>query len=155
MGYYTIKDLEQLSGIKAHTLRIWEQRHNILHPKRTDTNIRYYDDEDLRLILNISLLKENGFKISKIAEMSKENLQEEVASITDQKFNYPIQIQALTISMLEMDENRFEKIISSNTLQHGFENTMLKIIYPFLIKIGYLWQAKLFFYSCRKENCMN
>jgi DNA-binding transcriptional MerR regulator len=65
MSNYSIKDLEQLSGIKAHTLRIWEQRYDILKPTRTDTNIRTYDDVDLKLVLNIALLKEHGYKISK------------------------------------------------------------------------------------------
>jgi MerR family transcriptional regulator, light-induced transcriptional regulator len=70
MSVYSIKDLEHLSGIKAHTLRIWEQRYNIISPKRTETNIRLYDDVDLKLVLNISLLKDHGFKISEIARMT-------------------------------------------------------------------------------------
>ena len=78
MSSYSIKDLEHLSGIKAHTLRIWEQRYNFIEPKRTDTNIRYYSDEDLKLVLNISTLKENGYKISKIAKMGEEELSQEV-----------------------------------------------------------------------------
>ena len=76
VSVYSIKDLEHLSGIKAHTLRIWEQRYNFMSPKRTDTNIRYYDDHDLKLVLNISLLKDNGFRISRIAEMSEKEMQE-------------------------------------------------------------------------------
>jgi DNA-binding transcriptional MerR regulator len=79
---YSIKDLEQLSGIKAHTLRIWEQRYNLLQPKRTDTNIRFYDDDDLKLILNVALLNDNGVKISKIASMSSNELREEVMKLT-------------------------------------------------------------------------
>ena len=79
MAKYSIKDLEHLSGIKAHTLRIWEQRYNLINPKRTDTNIRYYDQEDLKLVLNVSLLKDNGFKISKIANMSREDMTEAAA----------------------------------------------------------------------------
>jgi DNA-binding transcriptional MerR regulator len=71
MSTFSIKDLEHLSGIKAHTIRIWEQRYELIEPKRTDTNIRYYDDTDLKLILNVALLKDNGFKISKIAQMSE------------------------------------------------------------------------------------
>ena len=78
MSYYSIKDIEQLSGIKAHTLRIWEQRYNFIKPKRTDTNIRYYDDQDLKLVLNISLLKDNGHKISRICSMPEEDLRLEV-----------------------------------------------------------------------------
>lgn len=139
MSTYSIKDLEQLSGIKAHTLRIWEQRYDILKPDRSDTNIRSYDDNDLILVLNISLLKDHGYKISEISKMSPEELSKEVLLISDKHLNYPDQIHALTISMLDLDEERFEKIVSTNTLQFGFENMMINIIYPFLSRIGTLW----------------
>ena len=139
MSTYSIKDLEQLSGIKAHTLRIWEQRYDILSPDRTDTNIRTYNDNDLKLVLNIALLKDHGYKISEISKMSDEELSKEVLLISNKQLNYPDQIHALTISMLDLDEERFEKIISTNTLQFGFENMMINIIYPFLSRIGTLW----------------
>lgn len=139
MSQYSIRDLEQLSGIKAHTLRIWEQRYDIIAPQRTDTNIRYYDDRDLKLVLNISLLKDHGYKISEIARMEAEAMHAEVVAISDRQLNYPDQIQALTIAMIDLDEDRFEKIISTNILQFGFENTMINIIYPFLSRIGTLW----------------
>jgi MerR family transcriptional regulator, light-induced transcriptional regulator len=139
MSSYSIRDLEQLSGIKAHTLRIWEQRYNVITPKRTDTNIRFYDDQDLKLVLNISLLKDHGYKISEISKMNLDQMNAEVMMISDQKLNYPDQIHALTISMIDLDEDRFEKVISTNFLQFGFENTMLNIIYPFLNRIGTLW----------------
>jgi MerR family transcriptional regulator, light-induced transcriptional regulator len=139
MSSYSIKDLEQLSGIKAHTLRIWEQRYNIISPKRTDTNIRTYDDLDLKLVLNISLLKDHGYKISEIARLSVDEMNQEVIKISDRHLSYPDQIHALTISMIDLDEERFEKIISTNILQFGFESTMIHIIYPFLSRIGTLW----------------
>ncbi|WP_375443819.1 MerR family transcriptional regulator [uncultured Fibrella sp.] len=139
MSNYSIKDLEQLSGIKAHTLRIWEHRYNIIQPKRTDTNIRTYDDQDLKLVLNISLLKDHGYKISEISKLTVEEMYQEVIKISDRQLNYPDQIHALTISMIDLDEDRFEKIISTNILQFGFENTMIHIIYPFLSRIGTLW----------------
>ena len=139
MSTYSIKDLEQLSGIKAHTLRIWEQRYDILSPDRTDTNIRTYDDNDLKLVLNIALLKDHGYKISEISKMPADDLAKEVLLISDKQLNYPDQIHALTISMLDLDEERFEKIVSTNTLQFGFENMMINIIYPFLSRIGTLW----------------
>jgi MerR family transcriptional regulator, light-induced transcriptional regulator len=138
---YSIKDLEQLSGIKAHTLRIWEQRYNLLAPKRTDTNIRYYDDADLKLILNVALLNDNGYKISKIANMSLAEMREEVVKLTEKTLTHDDQINALTICMIEMDEERFEKVLSTNILKIGFEQTMLNIIYPFMSKIGVLWQT--------------
>lgn len=141
MSHYSIKDIEQLSGIKAHTLRIWEQRYNFIKPKRTDTNIRYYDDEDLKLVLNIALLKDNGHKISRICLMENEEMQIEVMKLMEKKLGFPEQIQGLTLSMLELDEDRFEKILSTNILQIGFERTMMNLIYPFFQKIGILWQT--------------
>lgn len=140
MSNYSIKDLESLSGIKAHTLRIWEQRYNIISPKRTDTNIRLYDDNDLKRILNISLLNQNGYKISKIAEMSLDDMNETVFGLVQESVKYPDQVQALMMSMMEMDEDRFEKTISRAILQFGLENSMINIVYPFLSKVGLLWQ---------------
>jgi DNA-binding transcriptional MerR regulator len=122
-------------------LRIWEQRYNLLQPKRTDTNIRYYDDDDLKLILNVALLNDNGVKISKIASMSSIELREEVMKLTDRSLTHDDQIHALTICMIEMDEDRFDKILSTNILKLGFEQTMLNVIYPFMSKIGILWQT--------------
>ncbi len=141
MGDYSIKDLEVLSGIKAHTLRIWEQRYNLISPGRTDTNIRKYTGEDLRLLLNISLLNQNGHKISKIAEMSVDQIYREVLILTESNLRYPDQIKALTMAMVDIDEARFEKIMSRSILQLGIENTMIHIIYPFLSRIGIMWQT--------------
>ena len=137
----SIKDLEHLSGIKAHTLRIWEQRYNFMSPKRTETNIRFYDDQDLKLVLNISLLKDNGFRISRIAEMTEKEMQEEVLKLTERHLHFPDQIHALTIAMVDMDEDRFEKILNTSILQMGFEKTIKEIVYPFLSRIGLLWQT--------------
>ena len=139
MAVYSIKDLEKLSGIKAHTIRIWEQRYGIIVPQRTKTNIRYYQDEDLKFLLNIALLNKNGIKISKIAKMSKTEIAERVAAISEINFEYGTQLDALTISMIEMDEYKFDRIVSTNIKQLGFERTMLEIIYPFLDKLSVLW----------------
>lgn len=141
MSVYSIRDLEQLSGIKAHTLRIWEQRYSFIEPKRTDTNIRYYDDDDLKFVLNVSLLKDNGHKISKICQMQDLEIQGEVNRIIENRLRFPEQIHALTLAMIDVDEERFEKTISTNILQFGFERTMMEIIYPFFVKIGILWQT--------------
>nr|WP_236612933.1 MerR family transcriptional regulator [Cesiribacter andamanensis] len=131
-----------MSGIKAHTLRIWEQRYNFLHPDRTDTNIRLYNDDDLKLILNVSLLRDNGFKISKIAGMDARQIGEAVRQITDQQgTHHTEQIHALSLAMIDLDEERFEKIMSTNILQQGFEQTMMQVVFPFLRKIGVLWQT--------------
>lgn len=139
MAIYSISDLEKLSGIKAHTIRIWEQRYSIITPQRTDTNIRYYADDDLKLLLNVALLNKNGIKISRIANMSQHEIAEKVAAISDVNFEYHTQLDALTISMIEMDEYKFDRIVSTNTQQIGFERTMLEVIYPFLEKLSVLW----------------
>jgi MerR family transcriptional regulator, light-induced transcriptional regulator len=139
MAIYSIKDLEKLSGIKAHTLRIWEQRYAIIIPKRTKTNIRYYTDADLRAILNVALLNKNGFKISKIAELSSEEIIKKVAELSDFGNDSDMQLDALTISMIEMDEYKFDRIISTNIQQLGFERTMMEVVHPFLDKLSLLW----------------
>jgi len=139
LAVYSIKDLEKLSGIKAHTIRIWESRYAIVKPKRTKTNIRYYMDADLKLLLNVALLNKNGIKISKIACMTHEEIAEKVSDISEIDFDGSAQLDALTLSMIEMDEFKFDKIISTNTSQIGFERTMLEVIYPFLDKLSLLW----------------
>ena len=141
MSHYSIKDVENLSGIKAHTLRIWEQRYDILKPKRTETNIRYYDDLDLKLILNISVLNKHGHKISKIAQMTEEELRKEVVSLSEKTHDASDKIHALTLCMMDLDEGKFEYLLSQSIKQVGFENTMLKVIFPFLNKVGVFWLA--------------
>jgi DNA-binding transcriptional MerR regulator len=141
VAQYSIKELEHLSGIKAHTIRIWEQRYGILNPKRTDTNIRFYDDTDLKNILNISLLNEHGYKISKIAKMSCHEISDEVVNLCNTEAEHPQQMNALLVAMIEMDEERFDKLLSTVILQKGLERTMLELIYPFLNKLGLLWQT--------------
>lgn len=139
MSVYSIKDLEHLSGIKAHTIRIWEQRHNLFSPQRTDTNIRFYNEEDLKLILNISLLKNHGIKISKIVGMTSEELHENVVRISGEEHSYEEQLNTLTLAMLEMNEALFDRTIQSIQDRIGFEATMTETIYPFFRKIGLLW----------------
>jgi len=141
MSQYSIKDLEHLSGIKAHTLRIWEQRYELLNPKRTNTNIRFYDNEDLKLLLNVSVLNDHGYRISKIARMSKAEMYGEVVRLSQEYCHYPDQIQSLCIAMVDMDESRFERIISFNIKRIGLERTMLDVVYPFLTRIGIMWQT--------------
>lgn len=141
MGKYSIKELEQLSGIKAHTIRIWEKRHNIISPQRTDTNIRFYSDDDLKKIINVSLLNSNGYKISKIADMSGEEIAQKVLELSDTKNDYSIHINQLVLSMVHLDEEKFETTLSGFFLRYNFEQTMTEIVYPFLEKTGVLWQT--------------
>ncbi len=139
MAVYSIKDLEKLSGIKAHTIRIWEQRYGLLCPKRTQTNIRYYLDDDLKFLLNVALLNKNGYRISKIAEMQREEIREKVKEISEDNFGQETQLDTLTISMIEMDEYKFDKVVQTSIDEKGFEDTMLEVINPFLEKLGLLW----------------
>lgn len=138
---YSINEIEKISGIKAHTLRIWEQRHNILSPKRTSTNIRYYEGDDLKRLLNIRVLNTNGVKISKIAQMSDQELHQEVIKIWTCCEKFENQANALVVAMLELDEPRFEKIINRNIVQIGLERTMTELVYPFYNKVGLMWQT--------------
>lgn len=142
MGSYSIKELEQLSGIKAHTIRIWEKRHRIIEPARTDTNIRYYSDAELKKIISVSLLNNNGIKISKIADMSTDDLYKKVLEISELKSDVTIHIDQLVMAMIDMEEEQFEKILSNLILRYGFEKTITEITYPFLEKIGVLWQTQ-------------
>lgn len=141
MAHYTIHDLEQLSGIKAHTIRIWEKRYGLIRPERTCTNIRIYSDNDLKKILNISLLNRHGFRISKIAGLSEEELNEKVLLLSQHSHSYGDQIDALTSAMIELDDERFYQLLSSSIMRIGFEETFIHVIYPFLDKVGILWQA--------------
>lgn len=142
MGQYSIKELEKLSGIKAHTIRIWEKRHNIVDPKRTDTNIRLYSDDDLKKIINVSLLNTNGIKISRIADMTAEEINGKILEISEHKTDTVIFIDQLIVAMVDLDEEKFEKILSGLILRFGFERTVTEIIYPFMEKIGVLWQTE-------------
>ncbi len=139
MSTYSIKDLERISGIKAHTIRIWEQRYNIISPNRTDTNIRHYNDEDLKSILNIGILNNSGYKISKIAKMHKDEITASVLEITGNNYDPNVQIDNLIIAMSEMDEDRFEKFLTANIVRFGFEKTFLEVLHPFMAKVAILW----------------
>ena len=141
MASYSIRDLEKLSGIKAHTLRIWEKRYNLMDPNRTNTNIRYYDDEDLKKIMNIAFLNRKGLKISHIAQLDNGEITQQISDLSNKQIDNESKIDNLVISMIELDEKRFEKIINTSVMQVGFEETILKTIYPFFEKIGILWQT--------------
>ncbi len=139
MGKYSIKELEKLSGIKAHTIRIWEKRHQIINPERTKTNIRFYSDDDLKKIINVSVLNNNGVKISKIVKLTQAEINQQVANLSETKNDIEIYIEQLIVAMIDMEEEIFEKLLGSLTLKFGFEKTMLEIVYPFMEKIGVLW----------------
>jgi MerR family transcriptional regulator, light-induced transcriptional regulator len=139
--HYSIKDLELLTGVKAHTLRIWEKRYSIIVPKRTETNIRYYDNNDLVKVLNISLLNRNGIKISKISQMSDALISEKVSELNLIKTDHDNLIESLILSLITLDEIRFNKVFSAAVLRSGFERAIEDIIFPFLRRIGVMWQT--------------
>lgn len=137
---YSIKDLEQLTGVKAHTIRIWEKRYQVVKPQRTDTNIRRYSDEDLKKLLNISILNRHGFKISKIANLANADLSSKIISINKKHFDSDSNIENLIIAMIDMDEVKFEKVLTKLIINLGFEETFNTVLIPFLEKVGVLWQ---------------
>lgn len=139
MDAFTIKDLENLSGIKAHTIRIWEQRYNFLKPQRTTTNIRYYTNEELRTILNIALLNKYGFKISHIDRMQPTEIQEKILTLVDANAIQERIINDLINAMVSMDLEQFDKTLNNYISAKGLERTITQIIFPFLEKIGMLW----------------
>ena len=139
MSVYTIKDLENLTGVKAHTIRIWEQRYTFLKPQRTETNIRYYGNDELKSILNITLLNKYGFKISHIDKMSPDEIKEKLLTLSNQQAQQERIINDLIKKMLDLDINEFEKILDQYILSKGIERTINQIIFPYMEKIGILW----------------
>ncbi|MFZ1263077.1 MAG: MerR family transcriptional regulator [Chitinophagaceae bacterium] len=139
MNAFTIKDLENLSGIKAHTIRIWEQRYQFLKPHRTTTNIRYYSNDELKTVLNIALLNKFGFKISHIDRMQPQEIREKILSMADARAIQERIINDLVQEMVCLEMERFEDILKNYIAAKGIERTVTQIIFPFLEKIGILW----------------
>ena len=150
---FSINDLEILSGIKAHTIRMWEKRYDLLKPERNEVNIRQYSEADLKYILNISILINNGFKISKIAQMSSSELYRNIGSISNYCGAYESQLHSLKIAMLNFDEDLFEKCMSGCIQKDGFINTYEKVIFPFLNQVALLWQTNII--NAAQENFIN
>jgi DNA-binding transcriptional MerR regulator len=139
MNAFTIKDLETLSGIKAHTIRIWEQRYTFLRPQRTETNIRYYNNDELKTILNVALLNKYGFKISHIDKMNSDEMREKILSLTQVQAQQERIVNDLIQNMVDLDLDKFEHTLDNFILARGIEKTITQIIFPFLEKIGILW----------------
>jgi MerR family transcriptional regulator, light-induced transcriptional regulator len=141
MGKYSIKELERLSGIKAHTIRIWEKRHRLIEPERTSTNIRFYSDDDLKKIINVSLLNNKGIKISKIANLNSQELTNKVFELSQTTDEVSVYIDQMVVAMIDLEEELFEGLLAKLTLRFGFERTITEMVYPFMEKIGVLWQT--------------
>ncbi len=143
MDFYQINDLERLSGVKAHTIRIWEKRHNLIEPYRSETNIRYYDDVQLKKLLNVALLISSGFKISKIALMQENEFKSSLKKLLDHEqvaVQFEYFINEMVYAMLSFDEAYFEQLFQKTVEKFGIETGMLSVIYPFLTKTGVLWR---------------
>lgn len=128
-----------LSGIKAHTIRAWEQRHKLITPKRTVTNIRYYGDDDLRVILNVSILLEHEWKIGQIAKLSADEMAEEALNAVPYVGKYIYELNELKISTLNFDIERFESIMAKSIEEHGIHDTFQKVIGDYIEELGKLW----------------
>ena len=139
MSSYTIKDLEKISGIKAHTIRIWEQRYQFLQPQRTETNIRTYSSDELKTILNVSLLNKYGFKISHIDKMSAEQMEEKILSLNQIDAQRERVVNALIKEMVSLNMANFERQMDTYIVQKGIEKTIIEIIFPFMERVGILW----------------
>ena len=139
MSSYTIKDLEQISGIKAHTIRIWEQRYGFLQPQRTETNIRTYSADELKVILNVSLLNKYGYKISHINKMSSAEIEDKIFGLNHLEAEKERVVNALIKDMVSLDMLSFERQLDNYIAQKGVEKTITEIIFCFLERVGVLW----------------
>lgn len=137
---YSIKELEVLTGIRAATLRMWEKRYGIITPLRTQTNIRFYGNTHLKLLLNVNILNRNGIKISHIAKMNSAEIAEKVKDLSFVKTGDDDLFDALIVSMIDLDETLFHQAFYKAVARLGFEDTINRIIFPFFGRIGIMWQ---------------
>ncbi len=143
LNVFSIKDLENFSGIKAHTIRIWEKRYRILEPDRTDSNIRTYSESELKKILNVAYLNRNGIKISKISRLSEDELTQQVMTISGKhdEMHQDFQPGKILMSAIRFNEISFKEALSPYIRNQGIEETYLKYLYPLLEKSRILWQT--------------
>ena len=141
MNEFTIRDLENLSGIKAHTIRIWEQRYSFLKPKRTETNIRYYSSEELKIILNVALLNKYGYKISQIDRMQDTELTQRILSLNTAEAMQDRVIHELIQAMIDLNMDQFESTLDDFIFSKGIDKAITQIVFPFLVRVGILWMT--------------
>jgi len=139
MNAFTIRDIENLCGIKAHTLRIWEQRYQLLCPKRKASNHRIYDSHDLKCLLRIAFLYHNGHKISALARLGEKEVSQLILTLTREGGSADIFVNQLTEAAMDFDAEMFDRVLHNVILHMGFEKTITRVAYPFLEKIGLLW----------------
>jgi DNA-binding transcriptional MerR regulator len=141
MGLYSIKDLENLSGIKAHTIRVWERRYGILPQNRTETNRRRYGDNEIRRMINISILYRSGFKISEIAGFQGTEIEEKVSFLSKDTNRSDTQTDSLIKSMIDHNEKDIKELLTRYILNHGIEETFTELVFPMLNRIGIMWHT--------------
>jgi DNA-binding transcriptional MerR regulator len=143
INVYSIKDLENFSGIKAHTIRIWEKRYSILEPDRTDSNIRMYSEDELKKILNVAYLNRNGLKISKIALLDEDQLTGRVMEVSSRYDDNEHEFQPgkLLMSALKFSEDKFSEALQPFVKEFGIENAYINYFHPLLSKAAILWQT--------------
>jgi len=141
MGRYTLSDLEKLTGIKTDTIRIWEKRYGITTPHRTRTNRRWYTDDDLRRLINVSILNRSGTRISEIAVLPANVLEERTADITKTSTGPDILTDSLIIAVTRLDEEAVNEILLRSVINRGFEDTFSSVLFPFLNKVGVMWHT--------------
>lgn len=139
---FSIKDLENLSGIKAHTIRIWEKRYNVLQPMRTDTNIRLYDLASLQKLLNITLLHDYGYKISKISKLDNQKVNSLVKEIVSEKSAKNHAISSFKMAMMNFDQSLFFSTYNNLLSEKSFREIFYDVFIPLITEIGFLWQAE-------------
>ena len=141
MEHYSIRDLEKLSGIKAHTIRVWERRYGILPQHRTETNRRRYGDDELRRIINIAILHRNGFKISKIANFSGAEVEDKVSFLSKDTNRSDTQVDSVIMSMIDHNEKAVDTLLIRYILNRGIEDTFTDIVFPVLKRVGVMWHT--------------
>ena len=138
---FSIKDLENLSGIKAHTIRIWEKRYNVLEPMRSDTNIRYYSLDNLQKLLNIVILHKFGYKISKISKLNEPEIVGLVNQITTSKNANNLAISQFKVAMMNFDQTLFIETYDLLLKEKSFRDVFYTVFIPLIEELGYLWQT--------------
>src|SRR5580658_1064851 len=144
MHVFGIKDLENLSGIKAHTIRIWEQRYSFLKPERSPTRIRFYSNKELKIILDVALLNKWGYKISDIGRMDEKVVQHKIRQLTTPEMQRGIHVNELIHCIIDLDIEGFEKILDDYISVQGVDKVIPHLIFPLLERTGILWKLNCF-----------
>ncbi|MCF2488958.1 MerR family transcriptional regulator [Dyadobacter sp. CY347] len=143
MSSYSIKDLERISNMKAHTIRMWEQRYGLLEPDRSDTNIRSYNDDDVKKLLNVCTLLDRGMKISKIGQLSKSEMAIEIEKVVQDSFQGDMHVEAIInqalVGITAFNVALFDELFANAVKRFGLKKTYTKILYPLLVRTGLMW----------------